>query len=183
MTFDNIESCAVIAGAITTAVFSFLIWRANIQSAKAAKGAADAANESAQVSKMIFESQEELKKNVRDQLKRDILTQFQKIEKQVRTLKDSGITSEVMNKLPVSINITNHELGTYFETSERKVIHQAMSKYEEYIKRYFVEGIPKFIENEELTKDTQDLHDKVFNVILLFIETHVATVEVNISDH
>lgn len=181
MKYDDIESFAVIAGAITTAVFSFLIWRANIQSAKAAKGAADAANESAQVSKMIFESQEELKKNVRDQLKRDILTQFQKIEKQVLTLKVSGITTVVMNKLPASINITNHELGTYFDASERKVIHRAMSEYEEYRNKYFTEDRPKFIQNEELTKDTEVLHDKVFNVILLFIETHVATVKVNIS--
>ncbi|MBX8945623.1 hypothetical protein [Lysinibacillus sp. K60] len=182
MSFDEIESVVVGVSAIATSFFSFLIWRANIQSAKAAKGAADAAEESAKISKLMLEAEEEKRQNLRDQIKRDILKQTSYIMNILNEMKESSMPSLVMSKLPETINnVSNYELAHYFSMKERQLIYYTIKKYESYRNDYFKDGKPNFTLNDKFQKETQELLDKTKDVIIEFTEKIFVTSEIEIG--
>lgn len=166
MSIDEIESVIVSASAIATAIFSFLIWRANIQSAKAAKGAADAATGSAKISKLMLDTEKEKKQNIRDQMKRDILKQINDIIKIITEMDENGINKKDMLKLPEKINVTNYELASYFSKEERQAIFYMVKNFETYRNDYFKEGQPNFKLDEKLIQDTKDLLKRTKDIII-----------------
>ena len=134
MAIDEVGLVIAGAGVVVTAVFSCLIWQANIQSAKAAKGAADAATESAKISKMMLDAQEEQKKSLRDQLRRDINKQCADIINILDVMIKAGITTKLMSKLPEEISTTNHELAGCFTEKEQQLVYYTVVEYGKYEK-------------------------------------------------
>ncbi|MFJ8462119.1 hypothetical protein ACIQ57_23865 [Lysinibacillus xylanilyticus] len=182
MSIDEIESVIVGASAVATSVFSFLIWRANIQSAKAAKGAADAAEASAKISKLMLDAEEEKKQNLRDQIKRDILKQTSFIMNILNEMKESSMPSLTMIRLPEKINnVTNFELASYFTKEERQLIYYTVKKYESYRNDYFKDGKPNFKMDEKFTKDTEELLEKTKDVIIEFTDKIYVTSNIEIG--
>lgn len=181
MSFDEIESVVVGVSAIATSVFSFLIWRANILSAKAAQGAADAAVESAKISKLMLEAEEEKKQNLRDQIKRDILKQASNIKNILSEMKEEKISSSIMSKLPEEFSVTNYDLASYFSVEERQLIYYTVKKYESFRSDYFKDRQPSFKLDEKIIQDIEDLLEKFKDVIIEFTEKIYVTSEIKMS--
>ncbi len=168
MTVNEIESLVVGSSAVATVILSFLIWRANILSAKAAKGAADAAIESAKISNLMLEAQLEQKQNLHDQIKRDILKQIRFLLKILSEVKESSTPSQEMVRLPEQIHVTNYELANYFSKEERQKIYYTVEKYEAYRTNYFKDGKPSFNTIVKLTQDTDELIERAKDIIVKF---------------
>lgn len=170
MLIDKIELIIVGASALATSIFSYLIWKANIQSANAAQSAADAAIESARISKLMLEAEEEKKQSLRDQIKRDMLKQASNIAKTLDEIKKENISSSLMNKLPEEFVVTNYELASYFSVKERQLIYYTVKKYESFRSDYFKDGQPSYKVDEKLNQDIEDLLEKFKEIIIEFTE-------------
>ncbi|MBO0588399.1 hypothetical protein [Sporosarcina sp. E16_8] len=155
-----------ICGVIVTGVFSYFIWQANKQSANAAEGATRAAEESASISKMMLEMQEEQKQNIRQQLKRDVIKQINAIERNLSNMLSTQKYSEIMSRLPEEINITNLELANYFLEEEIAIIYKTRSTYETYRNDYFKNDIPSFSMDEKFIHDNKTVLELTRDVII-----------------
>lgn len=154
-------------GVLVTGFFSFLIFSANkksaeaaVQSARAAEEATKASVENAKIAKAMMDLQTEQKKQIRNQLTRDVIDQVTFLCIYLEANK-SNYSAERMKKFPEKIFITNQDLGTYFTDEETKAIHDAIISYTAFRMLYYKDGEPHFIVNDSFIKH----HDKLLELL------------------
>ncbi|EEG78382.1 hypothetical protein [Dethiobacter alkaliphilus] len=130
----SISNWISVAGVMVTAIFSFLLWRATIQTNDVAKA-------SYKLSETIAKTQKSVQSALHNELLENMLQQAEIAKNILLQVKDTytGKTSffsrGAIRKLPINV-ITKEELAEYFNDEERKIIKDAFDGIEEYVSRY-----------------------------------------------
>lgn len=119
-------------GVIVTGTFSYLIWRANKNSTEAAESAANAALESAKLSKAALDHQlneASLKKleNEKETIifRGNLTFEAMNIFQILISLRDNTVTSEQLKKLPTNFGFSKDDLVKHFTKEEAVILTQA----------------------------------------------------------
>ena len=154
------------AGVLVTGVFSFFIASANSKSATAATEATKAALESARISQTMMDMQTEQRIQIRSQLIREVLKSALIVQNGIEIFTKTGKDyTFLISAFPNNLNISNVEIGIYFNKFEAEAINIANMHLELYRKRYIKDGVPSYTIDQVFLEGNKQLHLKMTELI------------------